>query len=273
VYRESLPATWTVQAGGRRYDVSSDPIVSRLRNAERNIEDRGPQLKQAGDYFSALAAEAASFPAGPPESTGSARVKLDAILAGSEYAHLQRQSWWDRLRARFNQMLFNALVRILQQVGGQRSLASALLWIAICAAAILIAYWIFRRWFQAARMGEIALESAAVPARSWQEWVFTAREAAGQGDYRMAIHCAYWAGIARLQELGALSPDRSKTPREYLRALGKSKPIAAEAAVDRRRALSTLTSQLETTWYGYRRATEADFQDTLSRLEDLGCNL
>jgi len=119
----------------------------------------------------------------------------------------------------------------------------------------------------------MALQSAAVPTRSWQEWVFAAREAAGHGDYRVAIHCAYWAGIARLQDLGTLSPDRARTPREYLRALTKAKLMMPEALAVRHKALSLLTSRFEKIWYGYQIATEADFRDSLAQLETLGCHL
>ncbi|HEY2646208.1 MAG TPA: hypothetical protein VGI34_04520, partial [Candidatus Acidoferrales bacterium] len=187
--------------------------------------------------------------------------------------HAQKESWWDTFRDRMNEMLGNALMNILRKVGGQGSLGYALLWIGICAAAIFIAYTIFRRWFRTARGEEMALRAAAIPLRSWQEWVFASRDAAGRGDYRMAIHCAYWAGIARLQDLGALSADRAKTPREYLRALSKSTRVVPETLVTRQHALSLLTSRLEKTWYGYQIATEADFRDSLTQLETLGCHL
>lgn len=272
-YRESLPKAWAVDAGGRHYDVPTDLLVSRLVRAERQPELRGQQLDQARDYLGALAAETASLSGQPTARADAARAKLDAILARREYAHAQKQSWWDKLWARINEILFNAMVRILRGVGGQASLGYILLWIGICAAAVLIAYWIFRRWFREARGEEMALQAAAVPSRSWQEWIFAARDAAGRGDYRMAIHCAYWAGIARLQDLGALSPDRAKTPREYLRALAKSKLILPETLATRQQALSLLTARLEKIWYGYQSATEADFRDSLTQLEILGCRL
>ncbi len=271
--RESLPQAWSVDAGGHRYDVPSDLLVSRLVKAERQPELRAQQLSQAREYLDSLAAETASLSGQPPEQTDNARAKLNAILARSEYAHGTGETWWDRMRRRVGEMLLDALGRILGRVGGQASLGYVLLWIAICAAAVFIAYWIFRRWFRSATGEEMALQAAAIPLRSWQEWVFAAREAAGRADYRMAIHCAYWSGIARLQDLGALSPDRSKTPREYLRSLRKGRTIVPETLATRQRALSTLTSRLEKTWYGYQIATEADFRDSLTQLETLGCHL
>jgi hypothetical protein len=271
-YRESIPKAWAVEAGDRHYDVPTDLLISRLDKAEKEPELRGQQIDQARDYLDALAAETASL-SGPPTGTDSARSKLNAILARSEYTHTRQQSWWEKLRARINEILYNALVRIFRRAGGQASLGYALLWIGVCAAAVLIAYWIFRRWFRMARSVEMALQFAAVPLRSWQEWVFAAREAAGRGDYRMAIHCSYWAGIARLQDLGALSPDRAKTPREYLRALTKAKLVLPETLATRHQALSLLTARLEKIWYGYQIATEADFRDSLTQLETLGCHL
>jgi hypothetical protein len=272
-YRESLPETWAVDAAGRHYDVPTDLLVSRIVKAERQPELRGQQLDQARDYLDALAAETASLSGQPPPRTDSARAKLDAILARSEYAHTRQESWWEKLRARISEIFLDALDRILRRVGGQASLGYVLLWIGICATAILIAYWIFRRWFRAASVEEMALQASAVPMRSWQEWIFAAREAAGRADYRMAIHCAYWAGIARLQDLGALAPDRAKTPREYLHALTKSKLILPETLATRQQALTGLTSRLEKIWYGYQIATEADFRDSLTQLETLGCHL
>jgi uncharacterized protein DUF4129 len=272
-YRESIPKSWAVDAGGRRYDVPTDLLISRLVKAEKQPELREQQLDQARDYLGAMAAETALLSTLPPLQTDSARAKLDAILARSEYTHSREPSWWEKIRARVNELLFDALVRIFRRVGGQTSFGYALLWIGVCAATILIAYWIFGRWFRTARGVEMALQAAAVPSRSWQEWVFAARKAAGRGDYRMAVHCAYWAGIARLQDLGALAPDRAKTPREYLRALTKSKLLLPETLASRLQALSLLTSRLENIWYGYQIATEADFRDSLTQLETLGCNL
>jgi len=272
-YRESLPQAWAVDAGGRRYDVPTDLLVSRIVKAEKQPELRGQQIDQARDYLDALAAETASLSGQQPTRTDSARAKLDAILAGPEYKHTRQQSWYEKLRARINEILLNALFRILRRVGGQTSLGYVLLWIGVCAAAVLIAYWVFRNWFRTARAQEMALNDAVVPSRSWQEWVFAAREAAGRADYRMAVHCAYWAGIARLQELGALAPDRAKTPREYLHALTKAKVILPETVASRRQALSLLTSRLEKIWYGYQTATDADFRDSLTQLEILGCRL
>jgi hypothetical protein len=272
-YRDALPKTWPVDADGRHLDVPTDPLSSRLGDAEKHPDLREQRLKEAREYLDSLAAEVSSLSGDPPPAPDSARPKLDAILARPEYAHVRQQSWYEKLRQRINDLLFRALVRLLRGAGGETNLGYVLLWIALAAAVVLIAYWVFRNWFRTARVAEMALSGAAVPARSWQEWVFAAREAAASGDYRLAIHCAYWAGIARLQDLGAVSPDRTKTPREYLRALAESKLVFVENPAMRREALERMTSRLEETWYGYHAASEADFRDSLAQLEILGCRL
>jgi len=270
---QSLPATWPVDAGGRHFEVSTGRLASHLQRAEKDPASRDGQLDQAATYLDALAAETASISRETAANTDSAQAKLDAILARPEYARTRERTWRERLQDRINEIISEALSRILDRVGGQRSFGLALLWIGICGAAILIAFWIFRQWVGAARGQEMALAAAAVPVQSWQEWIFAAREAAERADYRLAIHCAYWAAIVRLQDLGSLAPDRSKTPREYLRALTKCKLLVPETLPAKEQALSALTSRLEKTWYGYQAATEADFRDSLNQLETLGCHL
>ena len=273
-FRNSLPEAWTVKLGEQQYEVPTSPLTSRLARAERESAVRELQLDQARDFLDALAAETTSATGAAPSHQPSAETALTRILARPEFAnHKRQQSWWDRFRESIGEMIYAALLRLLGKIGGQKSMGEVLLWIGVCAAAALIAYWIFRRWFRAAGMEEMALQSAAVPVRSWQQWVFSSRAAAAQGDYRVAIHCAYWAGIARLEELGALPSDRAKTPREYLRTLTKTKLLVSETHATRYQALSTLTMRLEKIWYGYHIATETDFRDSLAQLEILGCRL
>jgi hypothetical protein len=271
--RESIPASWKVAANNRQFVVPTDLLTSQLEEAERQPEIRAQKVKQALGYLDALASETASLSGQAASSSDSARAKLNSILSRPEYAHAVKDSWWDKIRARALEMLSEALDRIFGNVISQASLGYVLLWIAVCAAAVFIAYTIFRRWMRTANAQEMALQAAAIPLRSWQEWIFAARESAARADYRMAVHCAYWAGIARLQELGALSPDRAKTPREYLTSLSKSKLVMPETLVTRQKALRTLTAHLEKIWYGYQAATEADFRESLTQLETLGCRL
>jgi hypothetical protein len=114
--------------------------------------------------------------------------------------------------------------------------------------------------------------SSVVSSRSWQEWILAGRQAAKRGDFRDAVHSAYWAGIARLEEAGAVPRDRSRTPREYLHFVGQIRADIA-APENYKAPLAALTSRLERIWYANRPAGSDDFSESLRELEALGCPL
>ena len=129
---------------------------------------------------------------------------------------------------------------------------------------LLLAFWAVRYWIAVALRSEIDLRGAAVAGQDWRYWVAKARAAAGQADYRAAIHATYWAGVARLEESRLLPQDRSRTPRESLRLMMQQGAPAYEP-------LAALTRRFEFTWYGYRVATSADWDDAMRQLETIGC--
>jgi Domain of unknown function (DUF4129) len=115
--------------------------------------------------------------------------------------------------------------------------------------------------------------SAIVIERSWREWLRSAREAANRGDFREAVHCAYWAGVGRLEEIGIIPRDRSKTPREFLRVVMESRATTLEQVKEPKTSLRTLTTLFERIWYAKQAAGPADYQESLRQLENLGCPL
>src|SRR5262249_46842848 len=144
-------------------------------------------------------------------------------------------------------------------------------WLFLVGVVGCMALWLFR--FLAGRDGLSTLSASASPtsSMSWQEWIRAARVAASRGDFREAVHCAYWAGVIRLEDLGILPQDRTKTPREYLRLL--SEPALDELAprLAYREPLAVLTLRFERIWYANRSAGAEDFQESLRQLEALGC--
>ena len=109
--------------------------------------------------------------------------------------------------------------------------------------------------------------------RSWQEWIRAARLAADGGNFREAVHSSYWAGVTYIEDLGVVAPDRSRTPREYLRLIEESSGYLPSERAKRRDSLAALTSRLERIWYGLRPARVEDFQDCMHQVEELGCRL
>jgi uncharacterized protein DUF4129 len=188
--------------------------------------------------------------------------KLDAILAQREFRRVQTPSPKDTLLARIYRWLSRHLRFSVR--GGEFNWMRLLIYMLIGAAVILLAIWTLRRL---RRPQEELAPREIIPfapsARGWRTWLAEARALAQQQDWRNAIHLAYWAGISYLEEHGAWKPNRARTPREYLRLIGSR---ATQYPV-----LAALTRKLEVVWYGYGRAAEADFQETLGQLEKLGC--
>jgi hypothetical protein len=151
--------------------------------------------------------------------------------------------------------------------------AQILFWLLLIGGVAFVALWVFRFVSNRDGVNSFRPTSSIVTARTWQEWIRTARQAAARGDFREAVHSAYWAGIARLEETGALPRDRTKTPREYLRLLNASRFEAASPQQNYKEPLTALTSRLERIWYANRAASSEDFSDSLRQLGALGCPL
>ncbi|HEY6465386.1 MAG TPA: DUF4129 domain-containing protein, partial [Candidatus Acidoferrales bacterium] len=124
-------------------------------------------------------------------------------------------------------------------------------------------YWIYRTLSRRPNTDVGASTPAALETNDSREWVRDAVAAADSGDYREAVHCAYWAAVARLEELKFLRRDRSRTPRESLRLLS--------AHTDERTSLQKMTGHFELIWYGYRPASAADWSEAKLLLEKCGC--
>ena len=146
---------------------------------------------------------------------------------------------------------------------GATDVLHIVVYVAVCLAFIMFAIWIKRRLDHPREDFAREIIPFSPSARGWTSWLTDARAAAQQGDWRNAVHLAYWAGISFLEEHGAWKPDRARTPREYLRILGTRKPQYP--------TLSALTRKFEVIWYGSEDAGSADFNEALQQLEKLGC--
>jgi hypothetical protein len=83
------------------------------------------------------------------------------------------------------------------------------------------------------------------------------------GEWRDAIHFGFWAAVSRLESEGVWPPDKTRTPREYLHAIPDSNLS--------REPFAAMTRKFESSWYGSRPTTEADFAQFAAHLERLGC--
>jgi hypothetical protein len=259
----SIPDQVSVATDSGEIKISHKALKDSLAAfAAADQSKRAALLQQAQQYVRAMnsAAEEYDKHAADP---GPAHQKLEEILSRREFKQ-QGPSAKDALLARIYYWIARWLSKIIFKGQASFDLMRLIIYLLVGAAATLLLLWTIRRL---RRPQEELPEREIIPfapsARNWRAWLADARTQAQKEDWRNAIHLAYWAGISYLEEHGAWKPNRARTPREYLRLIGKA---AAQYPV-----LAALTRKLEVVWYGYGTAAEADFDEALGQLEKLGC--
>ena len=259
----SIPDQVSVATGPGELKVSYRVLKDALAKFKAADDKTRPALlRQAQQYARAMnsAAEEYYKRAADP---GPAHQKLEEILSRQEFK-TKGPSAKDALLSRIYYWIARWLSKIIFKGQASFDLMRLIIYLVVGAAATLLLLWTIRRL---RRPQEDLPQREIIPfapsARSWRAWLADARAQAQQEDWRNAIHLAYWAGISYLEEHGAWKPNRARTPREYLRLIGKA---ASQYPV-----LAALTRKLETVWYGYGTAAEADFDEALGQLEKLGC--
>jgi len=262
--RDSLPNQWTVTTTERTYSIPTDFLRGQLSAASS---------ANAKAWVDHLAGKLDSYPTPPPSNTGESRAELDRILAGPEFASVHAPTAWDIFRQRLAAWLERIFIRLFggltrYPMGGQ-----ILFWLIVVVGVSFIALWVFRFMVSRDRMESLPPGEIVAASRTWQEWIRSAREAASRNDFREAVHSAYWAGIARLEDTGTVPKERTKTPREYLRLVSQPSPHELAPRLAYREPLTVLTTTLERVWYANRSSGPDDFRDSLRQLEALGCQL
>ena len=262
--RDSLPKKWVVVTAQRDYPISTEYLRGQL------AADKAGAAKEWMDH---LEREFEGFNAQEAAAPTNARAELKKILSSEEYAAVRPPSEWELLRERIAAWITR---QILKLFGGMQRYPTAgkfLFWGVVVGGVLFVGYWLFRFLASRERLEQLPESSVTFPTRSWQEWIRAAREAAGRGDFREAVHSTYWAGIVRLEDLGMVPKDRAKTPREYLRSLREPANEEGPKAGTVRESLAGLTERLERIWYANRGARQEDFSESLKQLEALGCPL
>jgi hypothetical protein len=262
--RVTLPTQWTVQAGEQRYTVSTDWLEDALAIMGSGTSTNTPLRPQTEKRLAALRDAARRL----EESAGSqdlqrSRAQLDRVMSAREFRGAHGPSWFDVLRNRIYAWISREIEKLLDRIGISRSIGNVIAWTLISLAALLLAVWAIRFLIRRTAQPQMGLEGASRPGRDWRDWLRDARAASERGDYRAAIHAAYWVAVARLEETKLLPQDRSRTPRESLRLIGRESTEYAP--------LAQLTRRFELVWYGYRPATEMDWSEAMQQLERLGC--
>ncbi|MGH9603112.1 MAG: DUF4129 domain-containing protein [Terriglobales bacterium] len=261
--RDSLPASVSVRAGEAPVEVSTNWLRLAVGEFEKEPANRKAIAADIQQRLAHMRDEARALePAAAPQPD--ARAKLNDILSRREFRAVRPPNWFDRLRDQVTLWLMRLLEKVFGSVPSLPGAGELLVWVVIALALIVLVLWLKRALESAAaRETPVHLEAAAVPVRSSAQWMTDARAAAARGDYREAMHCAYWAAISRVEEAGVVKPDRTRTPREHLRRVPQTfaqRPLVAD-----------LTRRFEVIWYGYHTATAADYEQARAQLEELGC--
>jgi hypothetical protein len=269
----SLPPAWETEAAGHRYSISTGPLRAILASG------RQTRTEEARLWLDQLAGQLEGFIAEPPRAAADDRAKLNKILSRPEFASAGPPNALERLRDRVRAWIGDFLNWLFSFTASHPSTSQILFWVALVGAVSFLVLWMVRLWSRDIQSLKLPTPNQiSGEARTWEEWVRAARMAAEQGDSQQAIHCSYWAGVIRLQGVGALPSDRTLTPREYLRSFapGNFAPAASDnnvAGPNSRQPLAALTQALERFWYARRSANNEDFRESLRHLAALGCDV
>jgi hypothetical protein len=255
----SFPSVWHVQTAQRTFEVSSEWLRQDLNDWQRK-----PSHEIQERIFTRLQmvrSEAASFQ-DPTTDVSRKRVLLNGILAGREFQNVHGPTWLDRLKQQVLELLIKLLGRVFQS-SAIPTIGNVVVYGLMVLALLAVAYWMYRTIRHNAAVETILPSSLPVSSKGWKLWMEEARLAADGGNWREAIHLAYWCGISFLEAQELWRPDTARTPREYLRLLPSSS--------QHRETLGILTRTFELVWYGTQEADANAFSDTLAHLEKLGC--
>lgn len=256
---EHLPQSWRVHTDQQDFDISSEGLRRDLRRygSDRSIASatavraRLDSLQHEIDGFEKV-----------PRDVSSQRSVLDSILARREFSDVHGPTWMDRLKRWLLEKLLHFLGGLFRS-SAIPTVGKYFVYALIGLAGLALLYLVYRSIFQNPEFEEVVPRDLPVSAKEWTIWLSEARAAAARGEWREAIHLAYWAGISFLEREGFWKPDRARTPREYLRL------ISAES--EQRATLTALTRIFELAWYAKRETSEATFSQALAELEKLGC--
>jgi hypothetical protein len=256
---QTLPAAWHVEVDGRTFDIPTSSIRRDL--GAWQAKPTTASLELIVQHLETLRYQAVAYQ-DSVLNVASQRSLLNSILARGEFSNVRGQSWLDRLKQRFYDLLWRLLGKLVSS-SSIPMIGDILVYGLIVVAVLAVAYWMYRSLRDGARLETIMPVNVPVSAKEWPIWMAEARSAAARGEWRDAIHLAYWGGISYLEAQGSWRPDRARTPREYLRLL--------PATSEHQPALRALTMRLEGVWYGMQVAGADGFEKTLAELERLGC--
>jgi len=259
--RRSLPESWKVKDDDRSYSVPTKEIADALREIEQ--DPKKGTAAQLQKRLSTMRQEAEGLSKAPSETnTAEAESRLKKILGRGEFQESSGPSAWDLMKARINRWILEQIIRLFRVLHISQKTGNGIAWAVIFAAVVLLFYVLYR-WLSKSTKTESFRAEVKASSSDARHWVQEALGAADRGDFREAVHCAYWAAVAHLEDIRILPHDRARTPRESLRLLDQHPREKG--------SLQTITHSFELIWYGYRPVSAAEWAGTKEQLEKMGC--
>lgn len=225
-------------ADGSAVPLATPHLVERLRDPETDL----------ATLNALLAAEAAAAAlAGAPPAADDPSAVLAGVLARPEFDYgPQPQNWRERLWRQLQAWWFELLDLLFGDLEPARGSGVLALILLLLLLGVLLYLWArgVRRSF--VPPGRAAAANPFDELLTIAEAQALARSHAEQQHYREALRYLYLAALLTLDEHDLLRFDRSKTNREYLRAL---RPGARRAALEP--VLQRAVDGFDRVWYGF----------------------
>jgi len=257
-----LPSSWKVNEQGTELSVSTQRIKDEIAEIAGAVDPakRQEKLIDLQNRLRVMREQLSAYSNAPYQNE---RTKASEILARREFGKLSSPGLVARIRDWINKQIrnfFTAFFQILPDTTPYFRIAG---WTLVLLAFALVMRALLKLLWDDRTHVKFDATSGHVSATHWTDWLASARAAAEMGDWREAIRFTYWGAVSHLEQQGCWTPDRARTPREYLRLL--------KDTGERRTLLTDVTRKFERAWYAQRSATELEYRELLSKVEALGC--
>jgi hypothetical protein len=263
--RASLPAIWVIDTGTAKTQVKTNWLSDKLAEIQSHPEKINSLSRDLAIRLAAMsesARELTNVEDMSKSSTSEPQQQLNTIFQRREFRGLNGPSEWERLWVRIDRWIGEKLSWLLGRLHLGADTGNFLIWAIIAIAFLALCYGVYRSLSGSIRRSALPRFEPSAPSDA-RQWTNEALAAAERGDYREAIHCAYWAGVSRLEDLNLLARDRTRTPRESV--------LLLQSHPDQQTCLRELARRFEVIWYGYRPASETDWSSARLQLERIGC--
>jgi hypothetical protein len=264
-----LPDDWRVSVQGQEFRVSTNWLRRELKSLHAHPKQASRVAAHMSFRLDTLLRDARSLSQPSGIQPAMARSSLEAILSRREFRGVRAPSWLDRGMDRVRAWFGRFLVRLFGGLASGFHTRTLLLWFGIGLLGLLLVIAFARALRSRNRVTKIPFEAPQSllkgGLKTWRDWAREAAEQSAQGNFREAIHSAYWATLHRLAEVRARSIDPSRTPRENVALLAEN---AAE-----RHALAEVTAIFELAWYSVATPSPEEFRTLTERSEECGCKL